>query len=71
MKFGLDTDITIPFCLLALLIGAIALAIHGNVQITKKECTCEIPKNEIMYNIVDDKGNIIKQVSKSELEQIK
>lgn len=71
MKFGLDTDVTIPICLLALIIGAIALAIHGNVQITKKECTCEIPKNEVIYTIVDDKGNVIKQISKLELKQIK
>lgn len=67
----LDTDITIPFCLIALIIGAIALAIHGNVQVTKKECTCEIPKNEVVYSIVDNKGNVIKQVNKSDLKRIK
>lgn len=71
MKLGLDTDVTIPVILIALIIGAIALAIHGNVQITKKECTCEIPKNEVIYSIVDDKGNVIKQVSKSELKRLK
>lgn len=71
MKLGLDTDVTIPIVLIALIIGVIALAIHSNVQITKKECTCEIPKNEVMYNIVDDKGNVIKQLSKLELKQIK
>lgn len=64
MKLGLDTDVTIPIVLIALIIGAIALAIHGNIQITKKECTCNIPKNEVMYSIIDDKGNVIKQVSK-------
>ena len=67
----LDTDITIPVCLIALIIGAIALALHSNIHVTKKECTCNIPKNEVMYSIVDDKGNVIKQVSKSELKQIK
>lgn len=67
----LNSDITIPFCLIALIIGAIALAVHGNIQITKKECTCNIPKNEVMYSIVDDKGNVIKQISKLELKQIK
>lgn len=71
MKLGLGTDVTIPVVLIALIIGAITLAVHGNIHITKKECTCNIPKNEIMYNIVDDKGNVIKQVSKSELKQIK
>lgn len=52
-----------------LIIGAIALIVQ-KVHITYKECTCEIPKNEIMYNTVDDKGNVIKQVSKSELKQL-
>lgn len=66
----LNSDITIPFGLIALIIGVIALIVRSNVQITNKECTCNIPKNEIMYNIVDDKGNIIKQVSKSELKQL-
>ena len=66
----LNSDITIPFCLIALIIGVIALIVQSNVHITYKECTCEIPKNEIMYNIVDDKGNVIKQVSKSELKQL-
>lgn len=68
---NLDNGWIIPVVGLVFLIGAIALAVHGNIQITKKECTCNIPKNEVMYNIVDDKGNVIKQVSKSELKQIK
>lgn len=67
----LNSDITIPFSLIALIIGVITLAVHGSIHITKKECTCNIPKNEIMYSIVDDKGNVIKQISKSELKQIK
>ena len=70
MKLGLDTDVTIPVVLIALIIGVIALIVQSNVHITYKECTCNIPKNEIMYNAVGDKGNVIKQVSKSELKQL-
>lgn len=65
----LNSDITIPFGLIALIIGVIALIVRSNVQITNKECTCNIPKNEIMYSIVDDKGNVIKQISKLELDK--
>lgn len=71
MSYDSDNGwIIIPVGLLVFIIGVIALAVHGNIQIINKECTCNIPKNEIMYSIIDDKGNIIKQVSKSELKQL-
>ena len=71
MSYDSDNRWIIPVGLIVFIIGVIALIVQSNVHITYKECTCEIPKNEIMYNIVDDRGNVIKQVSKSELEQIK
>lgn len=71
MSYNSDNGWIIPVGLLVFTIGVIALMVRGNVQITNKECTCNIPKNEVMYSIVDNKGNVIKQVSKSELEQIK
>ena len=61
----------IPIGIVALMLSIIAVIIQTIKTPEEKECTCEIPKNEIMYNIVDDKGNVIKQVSKSELKQIK
>lgn len=70
MSYDSDNGWIIPVGIIALIV-IIALAVRGNIQVTNKECTCEIPKNEIMYNIVDDKGNIIKQVSKSELESLR
>lgn len=71
MSYDSDNGwIIIPIVLLVCTIGVIALIIRGNVQIINKECTCNIPKNEVMYSIIDDKGNIIKQVSKSELKQL-
>lgn len=71
MSYNSDNGWIIPVGLLVFTIGIIALMVRGNVQITNKECTCNIPKDEVMYSIVDDKGNIIKQISKSELKQIK
>lgn len=71
MSYNSDNGWIIPVGLLVFTIGVIALMVRGNVQITNKECTCNIPKNEVMYSIIDDKGNIIKQISKSELKQIK
>jgi hypothetical protein len=72
MSYSLDNGWIIPVGLVFIVsIIGIIFFIHGNVQITKKECACEIPKNEVIYSIVDDRGNVIKQVSKSELKQIK
>lgn len=71
MSYNSDNGWIIPVGLLVFTIGVIALMVRGNIQITNKECTCNIPKNEVMYSIIDDKGNIIKQISKSELKQIK
>ena len=70
MSYDLDNGWIIPVGLVVV-ISVITLIVRSNVQITNKECTCNIPKNEVMYNIVDDKGNVIKQVGKSELKQIK
>ena len=61
----------IPIGVVALILSIIAVIIQAIKTPEEKECTCEVPKNEIVYNIVDDKGNVIKQVNKSELEQIK
>ena len=69
MSYDSDSGWVIPVGLIALII-VIALIVQSNIQVTTKECTCGTPQNEIMYNIVDDKGNIIKQVSKSELKQL-
>ena len=69
MSYDSDNGWIIPVGLVVV-ISVIALIVRSNVQITNKECTCNIPKNEVMYSIVDDKGNIIKQVSKSELKQL-
>ena len=70
MSYDLDNGWIIPVGLVVV-ISVIALIVRSNVQITNKECTCNIPKNEVMYSIVDDKGNVIKQIGKSELKQIK
>ena len=70
MKLGLDTDVTIPVGIIALMLSIIAVIIQAIKTPEEKECTCDTPQNEIMYSIVDDKGNVIKQVSKSELEQL-
>ena len=69
MSYDSDNGWIIPVGLIVVII-VIALIVRSNVQITNKECTCNIPKNEVMYSIVDDKGDIIKQVSKSELKQL-
>ena len=69
MSYDSDNGWVIPVGLIALII-VIALIVQSNIQVTTKECTCNIPKNEVMYSIIDDKGNIIKQVSKSELKQL-
>ena len=69
MSYDSDNGWIIPVGLVVV-ISVIALIVRSNVQITNKECTCNIPKNEVMYSIVDDKGDIIKQVSKSELKQL-
>lgn len=71
MKIGLDTDVTLPVSFIAVMLSIIAVIIQAIKTPEEKECTCDMPKNEIMYNIVDDKGNVIKQVGKSELKQIK
>lgn len=70
MSYDSDNGWIIPVGLITMII-VIALVLHSNIHVTKKECTCNIPQNEIMYNIVDDKGNIIKQVSKSELKSLR
>ena len=70
MSYDSDNGWIIPVGLVVV-ISVIALIVRSNVQITNKECTCNIPKNEVMYSIVDDKGNVIKQIGKSELKQIK
>lgn len=71
MSYDSDNGwIIIPVVGLVVVISVIALIVRSNIQITNKECTCNIPKNEVMYSIVDDKGNVIKQVSKSELKQL-
>ena len=70
MKIGLDTDVTLPVGFIALMLSIIAVIIQAVKTPEEKECTCDMPKNEIMYSIVDDKGNIIKQVDKSGLEQL-
>lgn len=71
MKIGLDTDVTLPVGFIALMLSVIAVIIQAVKTPEEKECTCDMPKNEIVYSIVDDKGNVIKQVNKSELKQIK
>ena len=70
MSYDSDNGWIIPVGLVVV-ISVITLIVRSNVQITNKECTCNIPKNEVMYSIVDDKGNVIKQIGKSELKQIK
>ena len=60
----------IPIGIVALMLSIIAVIVQAIKTPEEKECTCEIPKNEVIYTIVDDKGNVIKQVSKSELEQL-
>lgn len=70
MKIGLDTDVTLPVGFIALMLSIVAVIIQAVKTPEEKECTCDIPKNEIMYSIVDNKGNVIKQVDKSELEQL-
>ena len=70
MGYDSDNGWIIPVGLVVV-ISVITLIVRSNVQITNKECTCNIPKNEVMYSIVDDKGNVIKQIGKSELKQIK
>lgn len=70
MKIGLDTDVTLPVGFIALMLSIIAVIIQAVKTPEEKECTCDMPKNEIVYSIVDDKGNVIKQVDKSELEQL-
>lgn len=71
MSYDSDNGwIIIPVVGLVVVISVIALIVRSNIQITNKECTCSIPKNEVMYSIVDNKGNVIKQVSKSELKQL-
>lgn len=70
MKIGLDTDVTLPVGFIALMLSIIAVIIQAVKTPEEKECTCDMPKNEIMYSIVDNKGNVIKQVDKSELKQL-
>lgn len=73
MSYDSDIGWIIPVGLITFtitVIVVIALIVRGDVQTTNKECTCIIPKNEVMYSIIDDKGNVIKQVSKSELKQL-
>lgn len=70
MKLGLDTDVTLPVGFIALMLSIIAVIIQAVKTPEEKECTCDMPKNEIVYSIVDDKGNVIKQVNKSELKQL-
>lgn len=70
MKLGLDTDVTLPVGFIALILSIIAVIIQAVKTPEEKECTCDMPKNEIVYSIVDDKGNVIKQVNKSELKQL-
>ena len=60
----------IPIGVVALMLSIIAVIIQAIKTPEDKECTCEIPKNEIMYSIIDDKGSVIKWVSKSELKQL-
>lgn len=61
----------IPIGVVALMLSIIAVIIQAIKTPEDKECTCNTPQNEIVYSVVDDKGNVIKQVSKSELKQIK
>lgn len=70
MKIGLDTDVTLPVGFIALMLSIIAVIVQAVKTPEEKECTCDMPKNEIMYSIVDNKGNAIKQVDKSELKQL-
>ena len=59
----------IPIGVVAFILSIIAVIIQAIKTPEEKECTYEIPKNEIVYNIVDDKGNVIKRVNKSELNR--
>lgn len=70
MKIGLDTDVTLPVGFIALMLSIVAVIIQAVKTPEEKKCTCDMPKNEIMYSIVDNKGNVIKQVDKSELKQL-
>ena len=64
-----DTTWVIPV-IIVLTLSIIGITIQATKTPEEKECTYSTPQNEIMYNIVDDKGNVIKQVSKSELKQL-
>lgn len=70
MKIGLDTDVTLPVGFIALMLSIVAVIIQAVKTPEEKECTCDMPKNEVVYSIVDNKGNVIKQVDKSELKQL-
>ena len=46
MSYDSDNGWIIPVGLVVVII-VIALIVRSNVQITNKECTCNIPKNEV------------------------
>lgn len=58
----------IPIGIVALMLSIIAVIIQAIKTPEEKECTCGIPQNEVIYSLIDDKGNVIKQISKSELK---